>query len=143
MLARITRLMLALVLTAAPLAFFALPSIASADERDDSPIRKGVYSGIWHTDKVQIIITKVQRDGAFVGELRFDPKGRWGDVRTGIKGRLHNNDSITISRDDCDGLQYAKTERPERKGGALVWKGEVKGPDFTSTFELRIPTGRR
>ena len=140
--ARITRLLLALVWTAAPLAFCALPGVASAEARD-YPIHKGVYEGVWHTDKVQIIITTVHRDGAFVGELRFDPKGRWGDVRTGIKGQLHDNDSLTITRDDCDGLQGARTRKPERVGRALVWKGEVKGPDFTSTFELRIPTGRR
>jgi hypothetical protein len=142
MLARINRLTAALVLATAPLALVAVPGVVSAAERD-YPLRKGVYEGIWHTDRVQIIITKVQRDGAFVGELRFDPRGRWGDVRTGIKGQLLRNDAITLSRDDCDGQQVAKTGSPERRGRALVWKGEVKGPDFTSNFELRIPTGRR
>jgi hypothetical protein len=142
MLARIARLTLALLMAAAPMAFFALPGIASADARD-YPIRKGVYDATWHTDKVQIIITKVERDGTFVGELRFDPEGRWGDVRTGIKGQLHNDDSLDITRDDCDGLQGARTGKPERTRRGLVWKGEVKGPDFTSTFELWIPKRRR
>jgi hypothetical protein len=137
--ARITRSVLALVVTAAPL--FALSGSASAAERD-LPIRKGVYHGVWHTDRVQIIITEVRRDGAFVGELRFDPKGRWGDVRTGIKGRLNRDDSLSITRDDCDGAQGASARRPERRGTTLVWKGATKGPDFTSTFELSVPMGR-
>jgi hypothetical protein len=135
--ARITRWTLALVF-AAPLACFALPNVAFAESRE-SPIRKGVYHAVWHTDRATIIITKVHQSGAFEGELRFDPKGRWGDFRTGIHGRLNRDDSISITRDDCNGQQGARAGRPFYRDGVLVWKGMVKGPDFTSNFELYIP----
>jgi hypothetical protein len=139
MLARIKRLTVALVL-AAPLALLAFPGGASADVRDRGQVRTGVYEGTWHTDRVQIIITRAHRDGAFVGELRFDPRGRWGDVRTGITGRQFPDGSITVTRDDCP--QTARTRPPQRRGRATVWEGEVTGPDFTSNFELRIPVRR-
>jgi hypothetical protein len=140
MLDRIKRRVVTLVLTAVPLALLALPGVVSANERDRSQVRTGVFEGVWHTDRVQIIITKVHRDGTFVGELRFDPRGRFGDFRTGITGRQLPNGSISVTRDDCP--QTARTRPPQRKGHALVWEGEVTGPDFTSNFELRVPLRR-
>jgi hypothetical protein len=146
--ARIKQRMVALALATASLAFLALPRVASADERDHAVIRKGVFEGVWHTDPVTIIIEKVNRDGTFTGEIHFDPAGRWGDVRAGFTARLGSDDSLTMSRDDCvpDGSnvsdQIARTGRPERRGRALVWRGEVTTPDFTSPFELRIPERR-
>jgi hypothetical protein len=149
MLSQIKQRMVALALVIAPLAFLGLPGFASADERDRPPIRKGVFEGIWHTDPVTIIIERVNRDGTFKGEIHFDPQGRWGDVRAPFTGRLDRDDSLTVSRDDCVPAgsnvsdQIARTGRPERRGRAMVWRGEVRGPDFTSTFELRIPLERR
>jgi hypothetical protein len=131
------RLMVTLVWAIAPLALCAQPSVGAAGGHDYPLIRKGVFEGIWHTDRVQIIITHVNRDGSFTGDLRFDPRGRWGDVRTGITGRQLANQSITITRDDC--AQTARTGAPERRGPAMVWHGDVCAVDFTSTFELRIP----
>jgi len=141
MLAQIKRLMIFLPLLAAPLALLALPGVGWSHEEDHCSIRRGVYDGIWHTDPVTIIIDSVDRDGSFKGEMHFDPQGRWGDVRCGIFGRLENNGSLTITREDCS--QTARTGRPERSGRTTVWKGEVRAADFTSTFELRIPEGPR
>jgi hypothetical protein len=137
---RIKRCVVNLVLAAVPLALLALPGVVSANERDRASVRTGVYKGVWHTDPVEIIITRAHRDGTFVGELRFDPRGRWGDVRTGIKGRQLPDGSITFTRDDCP--QTARARPPQRKGHALVWEGEVTGPDFTSNFEFRVPLRR-
>jgi hypothetical protein len=140
--------MIVLALAAAPLAFLTRPAAASADERDRSLVRKGVYEGIWHTDPVTIIIERVDRDGTFKGEIHFDPNGRWGDVRAPFTARLGMDDSLTMSRDDCvpSGSnvsgQIARTGPPELRGRAIVWKGNVRGPDFTSPFELRIPVRR-
>jgi hypothetical protein len=140
--------MVALVVVAAPLAFLTRPAAASANEGDRGLVRKGVYEGIWHTDPVKIIIESVDRDGTFKGEIHFDPNGRWGDVRAPFTARLGMDDSLTMSRDDCvpSGScvsdQIARTGRPELRGRAIVWKGNVKGPDFTSPFELRIPLSR-
>jgi hypothetical protein len=149
MLAQIKRSVVTLALVAAPLAFLALPGSASAGERDRPLIRKGVFEGIWHTDPVTIIIERVNHDGTFRGEIHFDPQGRWGDVRAGFTGRLGRDESLTISRDDCVppgstvSDQIAQTGRPEWTGRGVVWRGEVNGPDFTSPFELRIPSYRR
>jgi hypothetical protein len=148
MLAQITRRKVALALLAAALAFATHPGAASAQERERLPVRKGVFKGIWHTDPVTIIIEKVNRDGTFKGEIHFDPKGRWGDVRAGFTATLGRDDSLTMSRDDCipPGAtvsdQIARAGRPERQGRDIVWRGEVRGPDFTSPFELRIPLER-
>jgi hypothetical protein len=120
-------------------ALVAVPGQAYEGERDG--LRKGVFEGIWHTDPVTIIILSVERDGSFKGEMHFDPNGRWGDVRCGIFGRVEENGSLTVTRDDCP--QTARTGRPERRGRLIVWRGEVRGADFTSSFELRIPEGRR
>jgi hypothetical protein len=151
MLVHIKRRMVVLAMVIAPLACVALPSLGMADkDKEERPeLRKGVYEGVWHTDPVTFIIEKVERDGSFTGEIHFDPKGRWGDVRAPFTAHLGRDDSITMSRDDCfqPGAtvsdQIAKTGRPERRGRAMVWKGEVKTPDWSSTFELRIPEGRR
>ena len=140
MLAQIKRWLIALALVAAPLALVALPGPAVAGEVDHCQVRKGVYDGIWHTDPVTIIIESVDRDGSFKGELHFDPNGRWGDVRCGIFGQVEKDGSITMTREDCS--QTARTGRPQPNGRATVWKGQVNGADFTSTFELRIPEGR-
>jgi hypothetical protein len=141
MLARNKRRVVSLVLAIAPLALLALPGVVSANEREHSQVRTGAYEGVWHTDRVQIILTRVNRDGSFVGELRFDPRGRWGDRRTGITGRQLPNGSITVTRNDCP--QTARTRPPQRKGGSLVWEGEVNfEPRVTSNFELRIPMRR-
>jgi hypothetical protein len=145
MVAQLKRCVVALALVASSLAILATPGDASAAYRDRPLIRKGVFDGIWHTDKVQIIIEQVNRDGTFAGEMHFDPSGRWGDVRCGITGSLGRDNSLTISRNDCvppGGTvsdQIARTGCPELRGRALVWKGDVHGPDFCSPFELRIP----
>ncbi len=140
MLTRNTRRLTILALAIAPLACLALPSFASASPKERFVLRKGVYDGSWHSDPVQIIITQVDSDGSFTGELRFDPNGRWGDVRTGITGHLGRDDSLTMERDDCGpGGQVARTGRPEVRGRSMIWKGEVTGPDFTAPFELRVP----
>jgi hypothetical protein len=131
-----------LVMAAAPLAFFALPGSASAAPLAGPVLRKGVFTGIWHTDHVQIIITQVNPNGSFTGELRFDPHGRWGDVRTGFHAQRHGDGSITMTRDDCGNSQIARTGRPIQRGTMMIWKGDVKGPDFTSTFELSLPIRR-
>src|SRR5579871_3545065 len=98
---QIKRRLVALALVIAPLAFLALPAVASANERERPLIRKGVYEGVWHTDPVTIIVERVNPDGCFTGEIHFDPHGRWGDVRAGFTGRLGADGSLTISRDDC------------------------------------------
>jgi hypothetical protein len=140
MLAQLTRRTIALTLVLAPLASLAVPGISAAAGRHEPALHTGVFDGVWHTDKVQIIITKIHRDGTFLGELRFDPCGRWGDVRTGLTGKVGPNDSISVTRDDC--AQTARTGGPEWRGRALVWRGEVTGQDFTSNFELCVPRGR-
>src|SRR5690348_2308403 len=128
MLAQIKRWMVTLALVTAPLAFLALPGVASANERDRPLIRKGVFEGIWHTDPVTIIIERVNHDGTFTGEIHFDPQGRWGDVRAGFTGRLGGDGCLTISRDDCVppgctvSAQIAQTGRPEWRGRAMVWR---------------------
>jgi hypothetical protein len=120
-------------------------SVASAAEGDRPIIRKGVFDGIWHTDPVTIIVEKVEQDGTIKGEIHFDPNGRWGDVRAPFTAQLAKNDSLIMSRDDCvqQGAdlsdQIAVTTAPKLVDGAYVWSGQVKGPDFTSPFELRIP----
>jgi hypothetical protein len=140
MLAHLTRRTVTFALVLAPLASLTLPGFAAAGDRYHSLLYPGVFEGIWHTDRVQIIITNVHRDGTFSGEMRFDPRGRWGDVRTGITGRVGANDSISLTRDDC--AQTARACEPERRGRAVVWRGEVAGGDFTSNFELCIPWRR-
>ena len=138
--APIKRLLVAVALAAAPLTFLASPGRAAAAQRESLPLRKGVFEGIWHTDKVTIIIETVNPDGTFSGELHFDPQGRWGDVRCGLTGVQNRNGGLTMSRTDCD--QTARTGRPERRGGAIVWDGDVTGPGVASTFELRVPAWR-
>jgi hypothetical protein len=138
--AQLKRLLVAVALAAAPLTFLAAPGRAAAEERQRLPLRKGVFEGVWHTDPVTIIIEKVNADGSFSGELHFDPQGRWGDVRCGLTGVQTGNGGLVMTRSDCP--QTARTGRPEPRGGAIVWKGDVTGPDFTSTFELRVPVGR-
>jgi hypothetical protein len=135
-------------LAAVLLACLALPDLAPAGEREGPRIRKGVYEGVWHTDPVTIIIERVNRDGTFTGEIHFDPEGRWGDVRAPFHARLGEDDELTMSRDDCTppgsdvSDQIARTGRPHLRGRTWVWRGEVHGPDFTSSFELRIPERR-
>jgi hypothetical protein len=140
-LAQLKRRTVATALGAAFLALLALPGVASAKEKDSSLIRKGVYEGVWHTDPVTIIVEKVNPDGTFTGEIHFDPNGRWGDVRAGFTAWLGADDSLTMTRTDCP--QTTRTGRPERRGGSLVWTGEVRGPDFAAPFELCIPLERR
>ena len=147
MFTRTKRLTTALMLTCVPLALLALPGFASAEQPERTKLRKGVYDGIWHTDPVKVIIEKVENNGSFTGEIHFDPNGRWGDVRAGITGELDQNGAITISRDDCPAptTQIAKAPRPELKGRALVWKGEVTlsygdAPSEQYSFELRMPS---
>ncbi len=137
---QIKRLMAVLVLASASLAIVAPASPLSAGEHDRPLIRTGVFNGLWHGDKVQIVVLRVNGDGSFTGDIHFDPNGRWGDVRCGFTARLGNNDSLTMTRDDCP--QTALTGRPDRHGNTIVWRGSIALDNVRHPFELRIPAWR-
>ncbi len=127
--------------TALALVILVYPLTAAADDRDEV-IRPGVYHGVWHTDKVKIIIEEVDRDGTFSGQLKFDKESRFPDFRCDFTGKIGKDESITITRSDC--AQTAETKHPKREGRTLIWKGEVSGEylDQPYSFELCIPLGR-
>jgi hypothetical protein len=137
MIARLTRLSVLAV------AVLALPLTASADERN-TPIRPGVYDGVWHTDKVKIIVEEVCKDGTFSGSVRFDKDSRWPDYRFDFKGQIGQQDELTITRvgDNC--TQVANASAPSREGRSLLWQGDVAGDglDQPYSFEMRLPDHR-
>jgi hypothetical protein len=125
-----SRFLCAFVLLAA-----ALPGDASAA----GIVRKGVYHGIWHTDKVTFTIEKVGRDGEFSGVMHFDPKSRAPGVVAAFTGKVGPRDSITIHRTEYP--QTAKAGAPKSTGKFYIWSGSVtgKGLDKPYSFELKIP----
>jgi hypothetical protein len=142
--AQIMRLFAVVAVAAVPLVFFTLPGLASANERDLAGLRTGIFHGIWHTDKVQIIIEKVHRDGTFTGQVHFERDSRFPDYRFEFSAKLSGNNSLTMTRltENCN--QVAQTTEPRREGRAMVWHGGVTGPGLgdPEDFELRIPLGR-
>jgi hypothetical protein len=139
---QIKRSKVALALATVFLALLAVSGVASAREKDRPGMQKGVYEGIWHTDKVTFIVEKVHGDGTFTGEIHFDPHGRFPDFRCGFTARLGEDDALTMTRTDC--AQTAVTGKSERRGRANVWTGHVRGQylDRPLPFELRIPAWR-
>jgi hypothetical protein len=129
------RLLAVALLTAASLA---LTGRASA-QQPSGLITKGVYNGLWHGDKVKFIVEKVSRDGKFSGIIHFDPKGRWGDVKTEFTGKIGVRDSIVIKRPDSE--QEARAGAPKHEGKFWLWKGKTtgKGLEDDPPFEIRIP----
>ncbi|HJZ55062.1 MAG TPA: hypothetical protein VKE74_08885, partial [Gemmataceae bacterium] len=91
---RLNRSLLVLAPLAAVVAVMAQPLTASAADRDQM-IRPGVYDGVWHTDKVRIIIEEVGRDGTFTGQLRFDKDSRFPDFRCDFTGVISRRGAIT------------------------------------------------
>jgi hypothetical protein len=138
MIARLTRLSVL-----AAVAVLAQPLTASADERN-APIRPGVYDGVWHTDKVKIIVEEVGKDGTFSGSVRFDKDSRWPDYRFDFNGQIGRRDELTITRvgDNC--TQVAHASAPRQEGRSLVWKGDVAGDglDRPYAFEMCVPERR-
>jgi hypothetical protein len=115
-----------------------LPGEASA-HGGDGLISKGVYDGLWHGDRVTIIIEKVSRDGKLSGVIHFDPKGRWGDVKADFTGEIGARDALVIRRSDCG--QVARAGAPRRDGRSWAWRGDVTGEglDRAYPFELKVP----
>jgi hypothetical protein len=134
---RIKRLITALALATAPLVLIAAAGLASAAQPDVRLVRPGVYNGLWHGDKVKFIILKVHGDGSFSGDIHFDPNGRYPNFRCGFTARLGNNNSLTMTRDDC--AQTAVTGRPDLYGNTTVWRGSVALDNNRYAFEMRIP----
>jgi hypothetical protein len=121
-------------------ATFLRPSPAAADG-PGGLISRGVYDGVWHTDKVKVIIEHVSRDGAFSGVVHFDKASRWPDAKFNFSGQIGPRDALTIQREkeECD--QVAQAGTPHREGRYWVWRGAVTGAclDGPYAFELRIP----
>ncbi len=137
------RLPLGLALLAATAAFVAQPGVARADDLD-IVIRPGVYEGLWHGDKVKIIIEEVSRDDTFSGVVHFDKTSRFPDALFLFTGESGRHKSITIKRDPNNDPQVAHAGEPRREKGSLIWEGEVTGEDLDKPypFELRIPLPR-
>jgi len=138
---RLTRPLFVLAPLAAVVAILAQPLTATADDRDEV-IRRGVYDGVWHTDKVKIIVEEVHKDGTFSGQLKFDKESRFPDFRCDFTGKIGRRDAIAITRSDC--AQTAEAGSPRRERGELVWKGDVTGEylDQPYRFELSVPLHR-
>jgi hypothetical protein len=82
---------------------------------------------------------KVSRDGKFTGIIHFDPKGRWGDVKSDFVGEIGERDAIVIQRPDSN--QESRAGAPKRDGKVWLWTGETTGQglDRGYPFELKIP----
>jgi hypothetical protein len=136
--ARLTRLSVLAVAVV-----LAQPLTASADDRA-GPIRPGVYDGVWHTDKVQITVAEVCKDGTFTGSVLFDKDSRWPDYRFDFKGVIGRGDALSILRvgDNCTQVAFAPA--PRQEGQSLVWTGEVvgEGLDQAYSFEMYVPEKR-
>jgi hypothetical protein len=134
------KVMLAAVALLSATAWVTTPGIAAADGHEGL-IARGVYDGIWHTDKVKVIIEKVSRDGTISGIVHFDKTSRWPDAKFNFTGQIGGRDALTIQRDPDDCNQVAHAGPPEREGRYWVWRGEVSGDglDRPYAFELRIP----
>ena len=97
-----------------------LTAPAWGDEIEIAALKPGEYNGLWHGDKVKFIVEKVSRDGKFSGIIHFDPKGRWGDVKTEFTGKIGLRDSIVIKRPDSE--QEARAGAPKHEGKFWLWK---------------------
>jgi hypothetical protein len=107
----------------------------------DGLITRGVYDGVWHTDKVKVIIEHVSREGAVSGVVHFDRASRFPDFKFSFTGQIGRRDGLTIQRDRAEYDQVAHAGPPHREGGYWVWRGAVTGDglDRPYAFELRIP----
>jgi Uma2 family endonuclease len=129
--------------TALALVILVYPLTAAADDRDEV-IRPGVYHGVWHTDKVKIIIEEVDRDGTFSGQLKFDKESRFPDFH------LPRGDTESAARRSAGCLGILPTHHATQTGGWVTSNDTgvilerapdtVRGPDVAFWSITRQPT---
>jgi hypothetical protein len=114
-------------------------ALSGSAGRPGGMIKKGSWNGLWHSDQVKFDIEKVSKDGKFSGVIHFDPKGRWGDVRSTFTGEISPNGAIVIRRPDSQ--QESRAGAPKRGKRDWQWTGETtgKGLDKGYPFQMEIP----
>jgi hypothetical protein len=115
---------------------FALPGQAA----DNQLLSTGVYDGIWHGDKVKIIVERVAADGCFSGVVHFDRNSAWPGFKFDFSGRVGGRDTLTIQRmDGCNQVAQTYTPVVDRQG--WVWQGRVTGEGVPEPmqFEMHVP----